>query len=547
MSVRKGEELFATLGSGGGGSPGVEIEWLAYKALLDAGQLDPNVVYYVKNDPSDSGGGGGGGGDSIAIKNNSTFVQNATTLNFLNSKVATVTSNEVSITPTMGGTIAQSFARTTSAPLDPSSIFTSLDGAQSYAATGTTSYVGQVLSVQDGTEYNVYVITPEKTLQKLGGSSGGSTIDVLNVQSFPIGYVAWIPPEEELPAGWLWCNGMTFSIDQNPALYALLGKNTTPVIEDSGVNVAIILGHYTSSVNIPDNGFVDTSGLNQALEKNLVVASNGMIAQMKFEDTERKTLSSTIGYPALQSDDLTTLNSRVQFNKNALAEALINKGITSNNKSTLNVLVNQVNDINVAGGLILRYFTTTSPLVFEQYANNPITSITFDWAYADDSVVNRQSLNGPGAIAINSTARTATLAPNVKDNDFQWTVHGYTLDDIEVYKSINVVYEPPIYYGAMDNPIATETAIKNGTKQLVAEGSLYIPYKDVMGYMFLAVPAAWSQFLSVIEPNGFDMLLNSLNKQTVPVTMIDGTVVNYTVYIAKNKNALAGYPLHYNQ
>lgn len=82
---------------------------------------------------------------------------------------------------------ANVFVRTGNFPLDRSSIFSSYDDAVLYASgigndsrgLGKTSYVGQILTVYENDEVNVYKINPDRSLEPVG--SGNGSVAVSNV------------------------------------------------------------------------------------------------------------------------------------------------------------------------------------------------------------------------------------------------------------------------------------------------------------------------------------------------------------------------------
>ena len=82
---------------------------------------------------------------------------------------------------------ANVFVRTGNFPLDRSSIFSSYDDAVLYASgtgndsrgLGKTSYVGQILTVYENNEVNVYKINPDKSLEPVG--SGNGSVAISNV------------------------------------------------------------------------------------------------------------------------------------------------------------------------------------------------------------------------------------------------------------------------------------------------------------------------------------------------------------------------------
>ena len=82
---------------------------------------------------------------------------------------------------------ANVFVRTGNFPLDRSSIFSSYDDAVLYAigvgndsrGLGKTSYVGQIITVYENDEVNVYKINPDRSLEPVG--SGNGSVAISNV------------------------------------------------------------------------------------------------------------------------------------------------------------------------------------------------------------------------------------------------------------------------------------------------------------------------------------------------------------------------------
>lgn len=84
---------------------------------------------------------------------------------------------------------ANVFVRTGNFPLDRSSIFSSYDDAVLYASgvgndsrgLGKTSYVGQIITVYENDEVNVYKINPDRSLESVGSGNGSTAISNVTI------------------------------------------------------------------------------------------------------------------------------------------------------------------------------------------------------------------------------------------------------------------------------------------------------------------------------------------------------------------------------
>lgn len=84
---------------------------------------------------------------------------------------------------------ANTFVRTGNFPLDRSSMFDSYADAELYAkgvgndkrGLGKTAYVGQIISVYENDEVNVYKINPDRSLESVGSGSGSLSIEKFTV------------------------------------------------------------------------------------------------------------------------------------------------------------------------------------------------------------------------------------------------------------------------------------------------------------------------------------------------------------------------------
>lgn len=84
---------------------------------------------------------------------------------------------------------ANTFVRTGNFPLDRSSMFDSYADAELYAkglgndkrGLGKTSYVGQIISVYENDEVNVYKINPDRSLESVGAGAGSLSIEKFTI------------------------------------------------------------------------------------------------------------------------------------------------------------------------------------------------------------------------------------------------------------------------------------------------------------------------------------------------------------------------------
>lgn len=241
----------------------------------------------------------------------------------------------------------KAYARLSDFALDPTSVYDSYAEAADYASTSPVAYIGQLLGVREGTTCNVYVIEPARTLKQVGGTVQSGE-PVLGYQAFEIGSVLWQDADLEIPIGWL-AAGVVFDTSECPALHALYGTNVVPDYPVIDGKRAIVLGRYVDRVRIPIDGLVEPVGLNRSMQEQLIAAVNTFIAQMAFEDDERKRILATIGPSALGADDLPTLHARIRHCSARLSEKLSNKGISVPADSPLETLIDRIDEIGAAG------------------------------------------------------------------------------------------------------------------------------------------------------------------------------------------------------
>lgn len=438
------------------------------------------------------------------------------------------------------------YARLSDFALDPTSVCASYAEAVLYASESPVAYVGQLLGVREGTTSNVYVIEPARTLKRVGGVADSGE-PVMGYQAFEIGDVLWQDADLEVPTGWL-AAGEPFSISEFPTLYALYGTNVVPEYPIVDGKKAIVLGRYVDSVRIPIEGFVKTCGINQAKQEQLIAASNTLVAQMKYEDDERRRILATIGPPALASDDLPTLHARLKRCLAILSEKLSNKGIHEPADSPLETLIDRIEEIESSTPTLrIESFTAAESLLMEKNADRVLNSLSLSWSYRDDAQLNYQTLSGPGAVSIDETVRGITLSPNVKDGEFEFVLTAVDREDREIKRSLLVRYILPIYWGVTQTDGIQSEEILLGTKELVPECSFHAQYANIVGYMFLAVPDIWIPFSSVRDPHGFDYLSGSLRILQRTLTAPDGTEIPYRVYISRRYNMLDTYEFRFSQ
>lgn len=438
------------------------------------------------------------------------------------------------------------YARLSDFALDPTNVYESYAEAADYASASPLSYVGQILGVREGSTCNIYVIEPTRTLKRIGGFSDSGD-PVLGYQAFEIGDVLWQDVSLPIPNGWL-AAGQAFSISENPALHALYGTNTTPDYPAIDGRRPIILGHYVDNVRIPEGGFVEASGINQSKQEQLIAASNTIVAQMRYEDEERKSILATIGLPALASDDLPTLHARLKRCLARLSEKLSNKGIHEQAGASFETLIDRIDEIeSTASSFRIESFTASEPLVLEKHANRVLNRLTLSWSYNNDTLLKYQTLSGPGGIAIDANSRSVQLSPNVKDDDYEFVLMACDTQDRQSKRSLTVRYVCPVYYGVTQTYEISPEEVVLGTKEVIPENSFHAKYRNVVGYMFLAVPEVWSPFVSAIDPHGFDYLRGSLRILKRTLTSPDGTKIPYRIYISRLYNTLDEYGFRFFQ
>ena len=235
----------------------------------------------------------------------------------------------------------------------------------------------------------------------------------------------------------------TLAEDRRHALY---GTNVTPSYSGIDGKVPVILGRYVDTVRIPIEGFVESSGINQSKQEQLIAASNTIVAQMKFEDVERRKILATIGLPAQASDDLPTLHARLKRSLIRFHEKLANKGIHEPAGATLATLIDRIDEIESTLSLLrIDSFTAAEPIILEKHAERVLSRLSLSWQYNDDSLLKYQSISGPGSVSIDENIRSVVLNPSVKDDDFEFVLTAVDREDNEIRRSFFVRYVMPVY------------------------------------------------------------------------------------------------------
>lgn len=125
----------------------------------------------------------------------------------------------------------------------------------------------------------------------------------------------------------------------------------------------------------------------------------------------------------------------------------------------------------------------------------------------------------------------------------------------DVYDGANTVasanttftFVRPAYVGVLPADISegiTADMIANLTKKVMSPATISNSFTLTDARMCIATPPGWT-VKSVIDPNGFDITA-SFSSQTVSVTCLDGSVINYTFYIS-DVTSQSGFTVKFNK
>jgi hypothetical protein len=89
-----------------------------------------------------------------------------------------------------------------------------------------------------------------------------------------------------------------------------------------------------------------------------------------------------------------------------------------------------------------------------------------------------------------------------------------------------------MYVGNLSTSSPTETEIKSLDKKVVSKGNISKSYTVSDSRFCFAYPTAYGESLSSIkDANGFE-IISSFIKQKINMTMLDGNIVSYTLYLS---------------
>lgn len=102
----------------------------------------------------------------------------------------------------------------------------------------------------------------------------------------------------------------------------------------------------------------------------------------------------------------------------------------------------------------------------------------------------------------------------------------------------------PVYYGLTAASEITESVITGLTKKVSAKTTVKISGPIAEQYICFACPSSWT-VSNIKDSNNFDVT-GTYTTSTVPVTCLDGSVVNYTVYLSGKMSQPSTYYVNFN-
>lgn len=127
-----------------------------------------------------------------------------------------------------------------------------------------------------------------------------------------------------------------------------------------------------------------------------------------------------------------------------------------------------------------------------------------------------------------------------KGNNYQSPLAAGSVDS----GAVNVTGYRPSYYGLVSTNNITADVIKGMTKNISAKKTIKVSGPIAEQYICFAAPAGWT-VSNIKDSNNFDVT-SSYTTSTVSVTCLDGTAVNYTVYLSGKMTQPGTYFVNFN-
>jgi hypothetical protein len=167
---------------------------------------------------------------------------------------------------------------------------------------------------------------------------------------------------------------------------------------------------------------------------------------------------------------------------------------------------------------------------------SPITSLCF---YRDGVSINNVATPNP-----NGETKLFTETNVINTN---CTFTGKVSDGTQTITSntISYTFVYPMYIGNLSSTIPNETEIKTLEKKVVTKSNITKSYTVSDSRFCFAYPTSYASSLtSIKDANGFE-IIDSFTKQTLNMTMLDGNIINYTVYISTLPTTQTSFSVSY--
>lgn len=102
----------------------------------------------------------------------------------------------------------------------------------------------------------------------------------------------------------------------------------------------------------------------------------------------------------------------------------------------------------------------------------------------------------------------------------------------------------PVYSGLVSSDVVTESVITSLTKKVSAKTTVKVSGPIAEQFICFACPSSWT-VSNIKDSNNFDVT-GTYTTSTVPVTCLDGSVVNYTVYLSGKMSQPSTYYVNFN-
>lgn len=206
--------------------------------------------------------------------------------------------------------------------------------------------------------------------------------------------------------------------------------------------------------------------------------------------------------------------------------------------------------------------TESDSLVYERGVSiNPTLTIKVDKVNTTDADIKTITLSSTpadttfdGSVA-NVNPNSNTLTKNVTMSKTQtYKVTATNVSNRTANKSIKFTFVNPTYYGSLPDALTigtvTESDVITGTKELIDISNLKNKTDQEkltvnMEKIFICYPAEYGNLTGIKDvTNGFQLLTGFKSKE-INMTMVDGLVVKYKLYLADLRSKVTDFPIDF--